>query len=353
MDVKTKDNLLEVIKKEWSKEIAICSDLKFLEVQSEKYLKILNELNALEILDEPKDEINEASKKEIIESDDEDIYTLKRRLLGGYGIRENSKNNVFVPESAIRNTGLEHGDKFKYIKDGLAKGRDAFIKLTDSPKDETIEPNDLVTYDYAVVEYDSDLKEYLCKKIHDEGEQKRIEHGRIHGNDVSKFKLKDGDIVSIARAEGQTTYRVRWLYDTDEYLIENKPKKPSFYKDKEPIAANNEFKENNDFENLVISIFGGDTFINNYTEEVEKRGGEVLYTASDISSRIESIVAQSHIVVIPIEHTSHAKAKAAKESAKKLNKPFVILHNNGRSYFVNEIKQAIENNKITPYTKLY
>lgn len=344
----SKEKLIEKIKSEWANEINNSNDIEFLKIQSKHYLKILNELNKLTISGDEKSliEINEETEDKSIPN--EDIYTLKRQLLGGEGIRPKSNNSVFVPEGVIRNLGLKHGDRFKYIKDGISRGRDLFENVTDIPTDETIEPNEIISYDYAIVEYDNSLSGFMCKKAYNDNQLIRIEHGLIHNNDVERFNIKEGDIVSISRIKDRSTYRVRWLYDSQEYANIVKPKKPTHYKENKTINSIDKYQEDDNFTDLVVSIFCGDTFINSYIEEIEKRGGKVLYTNSDIYSRIETLVSQSDIIVIPIEHTSHAKAKFAKEVAKKLNKPFVILNNNGRTYFINKIKQTLKemNNEI-------
>lgn len=104
---------------------------------------------------------------------------------------------------------------------------------------------------------------------------------------------------------------------------------------------NAEKREDNSFENITVGIFGGTSYINSYVEEIEKRNGKILYTDSDVLSKIDNIVNQSDIIIIPIFQTSHAKAKMAKERAKANNKPFKILRSNGRSNFVKEVQEAI------------
>lgn len=347
MDKSSRFKYMQQIKMEWANDINDSNDLEFLKNQSKHYLKILNELNNLTIKENEENNLKKDNQKEDLLINDEDIYILKRQLYGGEGIRPKSNNSVFVPESVIRNLCLNHGDSFKYIKDGIARGRDLFENVTGISHDESIEPNEIISYEYAIVEYDDSLNGYISRKAYDDNQLVRIEKGLIHNNDVERFKIKDGDIVSIARIKDRPTYRVRWLYDSQEYGKIIKPKKSSHYKENRSINSNDKYNEDNDFKNLTISIFGGDTFINSYIEEIEKRGGNVLYTDSDIHSRIETLVSQSDIAVIPIEHTSHAKAKSAKEVAKKLKKPYVILNNNGRTYFINEIKQALKDNNMS------
>lgn len=68
----------------------------------------------------------------------------------------------------------------------------------------------------------------------------------------------------------------------------------------------------------------------------------VNQTNSDVFNIIDNVVNKSDIVVIPVFQTSHAKSLMAKDIAKKKNKPYIILKTNGRTNFINEIRNNIE-----------
>lgn len=332
------EQIKELLKSEWIDDISSISDVTVLKEQSGYYISILENLDKLE-LRKSEESIKEKSEVVLEEREQSDIYTLKRALFGGYGYKESSTEEVFVPEQVIRNEGLEHGDKFKYIKDGIVQGRDYFKKSYEEPKDISLEPNNILSYEYAYVEFDDALNQHVIKSYLENGEKQFTATCLIHYDDILKFKLKEGDVVSVARNQNKSIFRVRWKYNSDDILPMVTAKKPTFYKNKDDFSKNTE--EDNSFEGLNVGVVGTDTFINKYVEEVESRGGYIHHTNSDIKSYITQIVNNSDVIVIPIKQTSHAKAEAAKEAAKRSDKPFVILNTNGRTNFVNQIKEAM------------
>ncbi|QDW97619.1 DUF2325 domain-containing protein (plasmid) [Staphylococcus warneri] len=344
MEKSAKQELIVRIKEEWNHDINRNTDIEEIKNLSEKYLTILDNLNDIKIeQDKSVSEDNETPKYnteeiEKQETSSEDIYVLRRRLFGGDGLKDISDNNpIFVPETVIRNEKLNHGDHFLFIKDGVSEGRNYFEKI-EKPKDNyiRIEDNDIESYDYATVQYDKLLDTLVCAKSYEEGVLKNIPQYPIVDYDINKFKIEEGDIVSVAR-RSDTNYRVRWKYNTQDPLPTPESKKSSYYKTK--YTKDENAKDNNWLKDKTIGIVGGDTFINNYKEEVEKRGGLVKYTDSDKAQQIETLVYQSDLIVIPIRQTSHAKAEISKECAKTIGKPFVILDTNGRSYFVDKLKE--------------
>lgn len=347
MKKSAKQELIIRIKEEWNNDINRNTDIEEIKDLSKKYLTILDKLNDIKVeqdksvsedIETPKYNTEETEEVEKQETSSEDIYVLRRRLFGGDGLKDISDNNpIFVPEKVIRNEKLNHGDHFLFIKDGVSEGRNYFEKI-EKPKDNYIrlEDDDIESYDYATVQYDSLLETLVCGKSYETGEETKIPRYPIVDYDINKFTIEDGDIVSVARRY-DTNYRVRWKYNTQDPLPTPVSKKSSYYKTKN---INDDRKI--DIEWLIdktIGIVGGDTFINNYKEEVEKRGGLVKFTDSDKAQKIETLVYQSDLIVIPIRQTSHAKAEISKECAKRIGKPFVILDTSGRTYFVDKLKE--------------
>ena len=348
MDYKTQQSLIEQIKDEWKKDIS--SDIKIEELKSlsHHYINAIENLSCIEIYEytqisdqtSSQVDISENSKEEQQEKD-QNIYVLRRRLIGGDGIKSlNDNNPIFVPEKIIRQQNLEHGDSFEYIKDGLESGKHKYEKVEEQTSNIHLEKSEIESYDFAIVEYDELLEKFVCKKSHETGELKRIPHLSINDYDIQKFYIKDGDIVSVAR-EHDTNYRIRWKHNVSDPLPTPESKKASYYKNKKEDKGGKENLENWLIDK-VIGIVGADTYINNYIEEVEKRGGYVKHTESDKPQQIETVVYQSDVLVIPIRQTSHTKAELSKSYAKEINKPFIILDTSGRSHFVSKLKEHFD-----------
>lgn len=351
MKSERKQNIINDIKADWQEDIK-GNSIENISKNATHYIKILEHLEALKdstVIDrdnEPQEKVDISSLKrstslkvanhDKLKEDEERVFVFHRTLMGGKGF--NCKNEeVFVPESIVRREELEHGDSFEFIEGRSYRDKNAYIKL-DVPK-EIIEPNNIISYEYAILSYDSDIKQYVVKEANIDGITQSVTTLIIHSNDVEKFgsKIKDGVVASIAHMPDRTTARVRWVYPIDEPLPTPPSKKSSNYKTSSKESGLSDV-EKTYFEDVNIGILGTDTFIQNYIEEVEKRGGQVHHTDSDIDERIEAVVNKSDIVVIPILQTSHKKAEYAKAYAKEQDKPFLILKSNGRSNFVNEIK---------------
>ncbi|MDT0704303.1 hypothetical protein RM652_14340 [Mammaliicoccus sciuri] len=293
---------------------------------------------------DPKDgcvveETEEVEQEKQTLKSDRDNYIFSRKLNSGMGLNHELEEIVYVPEKIVRQLNLNHGEVFRCERNGLKGGKDFFEKLNEAPMNHEIEPSHIVEYDYVVVSYDNNLKQFVCKEQYGDEGLKVIPTWLVHGHDATKFKLQDGDIVSAARMYDKNLLRIRWKYNTDEILPTPKPKKPTEYKDKTNKAP---FEESDSLKGKNIGIFGTETFIYGYIREVEKQGVQVIHTDSDDRSHIENVFNQSDINVIPILQTSHTKAELAKEGAKLSGKPYIILKTNGNTTFINEIKNIVE-----------
>ncbi|NBK46739.1 DUF2325 domain-containing protein [Staphylococcus delphini] len=341
-----KNELMQTIKQAWIKDIEQLHSVDEISEQSHHYLEMLKHLNALTIVNnnESKQSIARMNdeKEEHSQSDELDnVYILSRNLRGGIGLKENNdKDTVYVPENIIRSENLEHGDYFAYEKNGLSIGRDSFIKIETLPKG-SIEEKEITSYDYAVIAFDDILQSYICNEYYNDGVLTKLTTILIHDEDVAKFKLEVGDLVTIAHMPDKSIARVRWKYSLNEAIPTPTSKKPTYYKQNTQGKDEDEV-DKEEFLGIYVGVLGAEKFNNGYTEEVNKRGGTIFYTDSDVSSTVESVINKSDIVLIPIFNTSHAKALIAKKLAKKNNKPFIILKSNGRNTFVNEIRAQLE-----------
>lgn len=340
MKIDVQRNLIEQIKKEWIEEIQTLKDITQIKKQSQHYLDILSNLEELRTetaLDRNNDS-NKAEQSTSNKSDEDNIYIFKRNLRGGTGFKKDSNETVFVPENIIRYQELEIGDSFYFEKDGINRGYDYFKRLPYIPKEEVDITDKIISYDYAIVDYDSILNRFICNIYIENGEEQRLPSLLIQEEDISKYDIKKDDIVSIAHYENRSIVRIRWKYDSDE-ILETTTHKPSYYKEKTKRPKDINKKE---FKDITFCIVGATTYVDNFKEEIEKRGGNTVSTDSDSYSAIQNLVLKSDIVVIPIYQTSHSKATIAKDRAKYYAKPFMILRGHGRTNFVNQAREVIK-----------
>ncbi len=281
------------------------------------------------------DNKNNQSKKET------PVYVFHRRLVGGMGIDANySYNEVYVPETIVRDQGLEHGDQFT-----IKKAKDPRFNIynkTGQNVDSTIDDNYVIEHDYCIVEHDPTLNEFITRKHLVDGELKRFGTHMLHDNDIEKFNIQNGDVIDISNAPDRTISRIRWKYNINETPPMPKPSKSSEYKQKSKDDSNQR-DVSHDFEGFTIGVLGGGDFIHKYRDDVKARGGQLTYTDMDSASAIERVVKKADIVVVPLAYTSHNKSIQGNDYAKKHNKPYVTVDTNGRTAFIQAVQHCIDN----------
>lgn len=275
--------------------------------------------------------------------DDESIqpsepYIFERRLAGGFAIK--GDESYFVPERIVRNYQFKHGDSIMVYPNADGVGAHQYEKLDIDNQADKLDPCELNDYDYALIKQVPELNNKFVAYAYydnDKGYQNITPSMSIHGGDVEKFNLEDGDLVHIAFYNNSTLARVRWKYNQDEIIPTPKPKKPSEYKDKDNSTV--EFDQ--DFENITVAVIGYDTADKNYEDEVTKRGGTLIHTSSVDSDVIENKIRQADIVVMPTHYMGHGQMDITKSVCKDLNKPLVIINKGGRSYFTYRIREVV------------
>lgn len=230
MNNNTKESFFDAIKDEWANEIQSNTDLDLLRKKSKRYLKILNELNTLNNIDLEEHEASEFNTDKEISNDEKEVYIFRRKLLGGEGFKHNDDKTIFVPESVVRQEKLEQGDRFKFIENGQSRGRNTFEKMKDKPKEKNIEYSNIVSYEYAIVDYDDSLNKFVCKEAYIDNELSPITPGVINLYDVEKFSVIVGNLISISRIKDKSIYRIRWVHDDQEIPVSIISKNFSQYK---------------------------------------------------------------------------------------------------------------------------
>lgn len=287
-----------------------------------------------------KNENNTKDNNRLDELTDDQIYVFHRQLTGGTGINDD-RHEIYVPEGIVRKLDIEHGDKLHINEDVFGYGRHYYEKLNHLPKDETIEPNKIIDYDFAIVEKVEDVDNKFIVRHHYGSEGLTSMPNRIiYQPDINKFDLKDGDLVHVSFYDDNNA-RVRWKYSHNEPIPTPKPQKSSVYKDS---SSSHEDVEQT-LKNIVIGIIGYGNLDTSYEEEITKRGGEMISTSAVDSDTIENKIRQSDIVVMPTHHMGHKQMDITKKLCKYYDKPLVIVNKGGRSHFVQQIHEKLEEMK--------
>lgn len=336
------------IKEYWIEDISSTSSIDDVETYSDIYLSILKELQNLQnfkqtlVIETSDNDVQEKTTQSEQRSIND--YIFHRRVRGGIGVQtvDNEESVEPVPENVIRREELEPGDTVKIEKhyDGTNKHRFTKQPFEKVAVDDSDYP--IIEYNNAIVSFDNNLNQYVIQSYASEEGIKSLPLLLIHQDDVKRLELEEGYIVDVACTPDRNTVRVRWSYKTHAptYI---KPNKPSFYKD--TTEPTNEIIESN-IKNKKILMVGGDSNINRYREEINKRGGELVTTNSNRESLIQNMIYSCDIVVIPIFETSHIKMNIAKAYCNKTDIPYLILEKSGRTHFINEIENIIANNSI-------
>lgn len=289
-----------------------------------------------------KNEDNTKDNNRLDELTDDQIYVFHRQLTGGTGINED-RHEIYVPEGIVRKLDIEHGDKLHINEDVFGYGRHYYEKLNHLPKDETIEPNKIIDYDFAIVEKVEDIDNKFIVRHHYGSEGLTSMPNRIiHQPDVDKFDLKEGDLVHVSFYDDNNA-RVRWKYSHNEPIPTPKPQKSSVYKDSSSSSSHDDVEQT--LKNIVIGIIGYGNLDTSYEEEITKRGGEMISTSAVDSDTIENKIRQSDIVVMPTHHMGHKQMDITKKLCKYYDKPLVIVNKGGRSHFVQQIHEKLEEMK--------
>ncbi|HDA5091078.1 TPA: DUF2325 domain-containing protein [Staphylococcus aureus] len=342
------ENIIDTVKENWINKIRKTNDIEKLESLSSNYITILKSLTSISnTLSETDKQLDREQPIQHVESNHNhdfpiDLYVFQRRLRGGIATQNDESTQVteLVPESIVREEGLVNGDVIKIEKHYYSNNTHRFTKQNNIPR-ENVGDYPIVSYDNAIVTFDDTLQQYTIKCYYTDGGMKTTPQLIISNIDVERYGLKDGDVVDVAHQPNRSSVRVRWKYSTDE-LPYVKPRKASEYKENESTQMS---IKDSIIKDKTIGVIGAESYIQSYTEEVEKRKGNLIHTDSEVKGKIENLVNQSDIVVIPIFEVGHIKMDLAKHFCKELDIPYLILRSNGRSNFIMSIEKYLSNNE--------
>lgn len=273
--------------------------------------------------------------------------SLRRKLKGGdlvFTDADGKQVTEYINEVQLRELDFEHQDVIKIEQSDDLDGQNPY-QFTLHQRGRGLSPMNINVVEKAFIKYSNLHQSFVVEDyLSPTGEVQKLSINKYGNNifkvnhkDVETMRLESGDVVDVAWFKEYDIVKVRWKYNQD-VAVTGKPKKSTYYKEKKEVA---EGDIEQIFEGKSIALFGGATYWQGLTEEVEKRGGELIKVQTTTDSIIENAVKDADLVIIAVEAVSHLMSDASKKYAKKYEKPFIALDNLGRSSFVRTVDEAL------------
>lgn len=270
-------------------------------------------------------------------------YRFERKLKGGWL----PNIQAFVPERMVRELELSHGDLVyasKLTQKSQTEGPTRYSFELAERRNES-EPKDRVQINYAIVDWDVDIKRFVVSSTISEG-MIRDPDGvpmtlLISDQEANDLKIKEGDIVDVAYHTGQSSVvRLIWRYSMDnpaefQWVTANKKKhyKPTTTTQREYPQTLSE---------MTVLMIGFEPGKKDMEEEIVRRGGTMIWASGrEGHDRIFTMVNKSDCVINMLAHMGHSGSISAVDIAKTLDIPHGRVHNFGRSSFIQEIYRCL------------
>lgn len=302
-----------------------------------------------------KEETNAAVLKQLADSFEEDKvqlgYPLSRNLAGGFLLTGSSSNSIFVPESVVRELGLDDGDIVSAEVIPGGSNLKPFYKYNLVKKGQPLKEATRKEFSFGIVDYDENIKQFFVERNSNK-ESLRINdvpnRFMISQEDARQYYIKKDDIVDVAWYDNNFTKgRVIWKYTVTESvkLKETTHQKMLNYKAKvrseEVTGAIKETKE--DFSGKKICLVGVEPYHSEFKEIIESRGGRIIALTSGTNKiTMNASIRKSDLVIVGISHTSHAASQYANERAKHYGIPFKAFSGFGKTTFLKTINEGLE-----------
>ncbi|EAC2412632.1 DUF2325 domain-containing protein [Listeria monocytogenes] len=286
---------------------------------------------------------NTKTKKQMKEECTKEWYRgqLHRNLRGGI---LGSFKDVYVPESVIREHGLEENDWVQANIIRIVNKKKKFsFSLLEKHSAKSTENSDRIQLDFCPVFLNEEIKRYYIKKSNTDELDEII---LLSEADVQNYQLNNRSVIDFSYMKGnQTKGRVIWSYSVSELqqVKKVKVKKKSTEKgntEKRPVKPL--------FQDKIISMIGGGNLGLQKTikKEVERRCGTLLFSAGDephptIISRLK----KSHCVIVYTESISHEAMYLTKNFCKQQKIPISFTKNIGGSLFVARVFKLLKSKR--------
>ena len=309
----------------------------------------VKEVTEVDESEEPKEDIDELAS--IFDGEKEFIgYPFEIKLTGGFLIKGTPSENIFVPESIIRELDIQEGDLVSAeIKEGSRNNNRNYYYRIVEKNDEPIDTK-RIEFKYGVVEFDITSSRFVVSEDINK-ESLRLEGGEIMtyiitDREASQFSLVHGDIVDIAWYEGSfEKAKVIW-----KHFIEVTPSKET-----ESQKMMNHKKENGNnkkstsedstektLEGKKIVLVGLEPFWDKYKKLVEERGGTFEGVESGRhKTSMSAAIRKANLVVVGISYTSHDASIYANARCKHYGVPFTSISGFGGTSFINEVETQL------------
>jgi hypothetical protein len=270
-------------------------------------------------------------------------YRFERKLKGGWL----PNIQAFVPERMVRELELSHGDLVyasKLTQKSQTEGPTRYSFELAERRNES-EPKDRVQINYAIVDWDVDIKRFVVSSTISEG-MIRDSDGTpmtllISDQEANDLKIKEGDIVDVAYHTGQSSViRLIWRYSMDnpaefQWVTANKKK---HYKS--TTTTQREYPQT--LSEMTILMIGFEPGKKDMEEEIIRRGGTMIWASGrEGHDRIFTMVNKSDCVINMLAHMGHSGSISAVDIAKTLDIPHGRVHNFGRTSFIQEIYRCL------------
>lgn len=266
------------------------------------------------------------------------IYQFQQKLKGG--IIE--KLEAYVPESAVRQLGLEHGD---YVtaeeghveKDGTKK---YFYQLAEKGKGSP--PEGRIELRYGIIK-----KSGHCLIVQENamGEEVRIGDApftfRLRENDIQEFNLTENDIVDVACYENNAEYtKVVWKYKIEDLPV---PKEKQTQKSPDKKKGKKAYPQI--LKDKCVLVVGGGPKKSDFKTKIEEHGGSFLWAeGTEGKARLSSFVRKADVIVFIVTYISHRATEDTVFSAKFYRKPYNSADTMSPQSIVNIALDTLNNN---------
>lgn len=317
-----------------------------------KYLSFFKQLVGLPDVERPNEDKevpkqtisgNPEAKESAAETDGT-IYTLDRKLKGGFLMLENDESqSIFIMEGKIRKQGFEHGDLIKAIPQGerynfeLVKRQEHIRRQSNRRQ-----------LDYCILNKRDSI--WMCDSQFINGEERIIKLDEvpysfiIPEEDVKEYELEKGSIIDLAYYEPNPN-RGKIVYVHNSEINEYQAPQPAGYYKKERSTEFTEVEKEEliNFQGKSILVVGLEARKKKFQQEIELRGGQMIWASgNEEKSRLESMVKKSDMAVVIIQHTSHRGSIKTAEFCKKHNVKFCATQSRGVDSLLTAITNSIE-----------
>ncbi|MCQ9209204.1 DUF2325 domain-containing protein [Granulicatella seriolae] len=318
--------ILDVIK-----DINFLSESNEQRSEVEKDTAIYKEINGVKTRIEPMiPKVSTINRKEKISANGKIIEGYFQQKIRGGVI--NKQQELFVPEKAIRDLGIEEGD---------------FVRATYVSKSpyydiENKKKSNRVHYDFVILQKNTTKREkvreihtFLTVKKHEDLNRLYIEfpdkeseieiRALISDGDRATFRLEEGDIIDYAhQIDNSMIGNVIWKYKIEEIPTKKEAKDTVVSKKKKVSKTSKQGRPVKPiFKGLTVLTIGGTNknLHKNAKEEIIKRDGTYSYLSGNEShASIISQIRKADLIMIYTQSISHEAMYLAKEHCKKMGK---------------------------------